>query len=227
MKWILTAASCLLLFGCTSGGTEAQRSGSASTEAQTPFVPLGSSEPSQSAAGEGVDPCKLLTHDELRQIGGQVAGEGGPGQAGGMPNCEWPLGDGSYIQVIATTSPNWAKTVPEAIRSLERSRLVGDTETLRRLREVWELVERQDLKAKQACALFSAMLELHGRPAGLSRVVAVTPTRQNPLAVTGQTCSSGRFTSVMIAKNPEGLVRPFPLEQVSKALDSAHSRALG
>lgn len=145
-----------------------------------------------------------------------------------MPNCVWPLSDGSYIQAIATTSPDWAKTVPQAIGALERSGLVSDAEILRRLREVGELIEGgRDINGTQACAVFSAMLELQGRPAGLSRIVTVAPTRQNPFAVTGQTCTDGRFTSVMIARNPEGLDEPFPIEQVTKALKSAHRRALG
>lgn len=126
------------------------------------------------------------------------------------------------MQAIGTSSPEWAQSLPESLRALEASGLGTDEENLKRLRDGAELVEAgTGLSPIKACSLFSAMLELQGQPRGSSWIVTVVPTRKDPQGVTGQMCSRGRFTSVLVA-NQEGLVEPLPGAQVAKALKSAH-----
>jgi hypothetical protein len=110
---------------------------------------------------------------------------------------------------------------------MEASGKFTDTENLRKLREGAQLVEAgQDLDADDACSLFSEMIELQGQPASSQSVVTVVPSRDDPKAVTGQICSGGRFTSVMVAST-SALDVPLPLQQVAQATKVAHRRALG
>ncbi len=131
------------------------------------------------------------------------------------------------MQAIGASSPEWAQSLPDNLRALEASGLVKDQKSLKRLRDGAELIEAgTDLSPAKACSLFSAMLELQGQPRGTPWIVTVVPTREDPQGVAGQMCSGGRFTSVLVA-NQEGLVEPLPVEQVAKALKSAHRNNAG
>jgi hypothetical protein len=110
---------------------------------------------------------------------------------------------------------------------IEAAGQFSDTENLRKLRQGAQLVEAgEDLDADDACSLFSEMIELQGQPPGSQSIVTVIPSRNDPKAVTGQICSGGRFTSVMVAST-SGLDIPLPLQQVAHATKFAHRRTLG
>jgi hypothetical protein len=134
--------------------------------------------------------------------------------------------DGQYVQVISVDSSEWGQALPELLRVVDAS-AIADGAGIRRLLEAAELVESgQRLSPDDACSLFSKLVELQGQPPASSRIVAVVPTRQNPQAVSGQQCSQGRFTSVLVA-NQAGLNEPLPLEDVAKILQAVHSRTVG
>lgn len=131
------------------------------------------------------------------------------------------------MQAIGSSSSEWARSLPEALRAIEASGQFADAGNLKKLRDGAELIEAgQNLDPNRACSLFSDMLELQGKPEGSSWIVTVVPTRDDPQAVTGQMCSGGRFTSVMTA-NKRGLQEPLPVQRVAQALKSAHRKNLG
>jgi hypothetical protein len=113
------------------------------------------------------------------------------------------------------------------VRALEASGQFSDAENTRKLRAAVGLLEAgQDLDPHEACSLFSQMLELQGRPPKTSFAVSVIPTRSDPKAVSGQMCSVGTYTSVMIA-DVKGLDGPLPIDEVAKVAKLAHRRAIG
>jgi hypothetical protein len=135
--------------------------------------------------------------------------------------------DGRYVQVVGIEASEWARSLPEIVRALEASGQFSDAENMRKLRAAVGLVEAgQDLDPHEACSLFSQMLELQGRPPKTSFAVSVIPTRSDPKAVSGQMCSVGTFTSVMVA-DAKGLDDPLPIDEVAKVIKLAHRRAIG
>lgn len=111
---------------------------------------------------------------------------------------------------------------------MERSGLFADPENERKLREGAALIaSAKGLDDTQACELFATMLEVQGLRTGSLEVISVIPSREEPGAVAGQTCTAGRYTSVMLARNQGTLEAPLPMDQVATALRTAHRRSLG
>lgn len=102
------------------------------------------------------------------------------------------------------------QTLPDIVRALEASKEFSDVENLRKLRAAAKLLESGDkIDSREACSLFSQMAELQGRPPKTTFLVSVIPTRADPKGVSGQMCSVGTFTSVMLA-DTTGLEDPPP-----------------
>lgn len=191
--------------------------------AAAPASPGNTSTPTAST----LNPCDLLTARELKSLAGGPVSAERRGLTSGLANCQWATLDGGFVQVIASASPDWAQSLPAAIRAFEASGLATDEEHLKKLHEGAALVEAgQELSPIEACSLFSDMLVLQGRPEGSSWTVTVAPTRADPQAVTGHVCTGGRFTSVTIG-NSTGIQKPLPQRQVAQALVAAHRRNLG
>ncbi|HET8961986.1 DUF3558 family protein [Nocardioides sp.] len=217
---LLAIASCVLVVGCSSGDTREPAASSSSTGTSP-------TETSATPSAAPSDPCDLLPNREVEQVAGGAVGAARSGMTGGLTNCQWAIADGGFVQVIGSTSSTWAQSLPDALRALESSGQFTDSANLRKIRAGAELVEAgQELDPVEACSLFSEMLELQGQPAGSRWIVNVVPDRENAMAVTGQQCTEGRFTSVMIA-DETGLGEPLPIAPVSEALRSAHRRNLG
>lgn len=215
---IAAAVSCIFAAGCSSGEDKQESSESPSSGSTPP--------PSASSAATSVDPCDLLTQTELEELAGDPVGDPKPGLTGGLANCQWDTSGGRFLQVVGASSSDWAHSLPEILRTLEDADLLTDPENRRKLREGAELIEAgQELNPGQACAMFTEMVELQGQPAGTTSIVTLVPNRRDPQAVTGQMCSGGRFTSVMIAAQG-GLEGPPPTERVGKALKIAHRRTI-
>ncbi|PUA82232.1 hypothetical protein [Nocardioides currus] len=51
---------------------------------------------------------------------------------------------------------------------------------------------------EQACATFSDLLELQGLPDDSHQTVNIVPSREDPQAVSGQSCIAGTYTSVAL-----------------------------
>ena len=224
VRALLVIASCVLIAGCSSGDAKEQAAVPSPSDTTTPEA---ASTPSPSASVASSDPCDLLSDRELHQLAGGAVSAARPGMTGGLANCQWATSDGRFIQAIGSTSPYWAQSLPDALRSIESSGLITDAEDLKKLRDGAKLVEAgQDLDPVKACSLFSEMLELQGQPEGSLWIVTAVPNRETPMAVSGQMCSGGRFTSVMVA-DEAGLEGPVPIEQVAQVLGSAHRKNLG
>ena len=182
--------------------------------------------PVPEATGIEIDGCALLNDDELETLAGEVVGGARPGMLpGGMPNCRWSLSNGSFIQVIAASASDWARSLPEALRAIEATGAAIDPDQVKALRDAARLVEGGgQVEPDEACELFSQMLELRGEEPGQDHTLNVVPSRDDPHAVNGQMCSDGRFTSVMIASD-DGLTEPLPMQLVIDATQIAHGRA--
>jgi hypothetical protein len=155
------------------------------------------------------------------------AGDAKPGLTGELPNCQWTRPDGRFLQVIGVDASQWARSLPATIRAIEASGEFSDTENMRKLRAAAALLEAgQDIDSTEACSLFSQMLELQGQPPNTSFGVNVIPTRSDPKAVSGQLCSVGTYTSVMVADS-NGLESPLPISAVGSVAQSVHRRVIG
>ena len=221
VRRLLVLASCVLVAACSSTDSQPR------SESTTPNATSPSPTASTTSSAKAVDSCDLLSEAELAALAGEGVSEAHPGLTGGLANCQWATADGGYVQTAAATAPEWAQSLPEMFRAIEASGRFTDAENLRKLREGARLVQAgKVLSPVAACALFSEMLELQGQPAGTTSIVNVVPSREDPQAITGQMCSGGRFTSVMIASQT-GLDEPLPVEAVASALRSAHRRSMG
>lgn len=56
------------------------------------------------------------------------------------------------------------------------------------------------LDATEACAYFSELLAIQGEDAGSNMVISYLPNRRSAIAVNGQSCQSGVFTSVVVGR---------------------------
>ncbi|MFB6720182.1 hypothetical protein ACFCV3_08495 [Kribbella sp. NPDC056345] len=219
MRILIGALALALASGCSSAELNSAR------PEPTPTTAPASTPATASNSKATPDACDLLTASELAQLM-EGAGDAKPGLTGAVPNCQWSRPDGRYVQVIGIDASVWARSLPEILRALQSSGMLSDTENARKLRAAVKLLEAgQNLDPDEACSLFSQMLELQGRPPKSSVIVTVIPTRANPKGVTGQMCSLGTFTSVMVA-NEKGLTDPLPIDKVSTAIKQAHRRAI-
>lgn len=120
----------------------------------------------------------------------------------------------------------WAKSLPATLEQLERSGLIKDAENKRKFAIAADLVRQgKDIPPAEACTLFSAMLEVRGQEPGSLETVSVIPSSEEPIAVSGQSCRDGRFTSVTIAREAGLEADPFA-DPILTALDAAHARAI-
>ncbi|WP_088319949.1 hypothetical protein [Kineosporia sp. R_H_3] len=209
MRLLLAVASCVLLAACSSSGPPA--AGQVSTVRAT------------TAAG-AQDACRLLTETDLTNLVGFHA-QPEHGRTGGLPHCRWWNGKGAYVQAASVTSPEWAQALPEVARDLEPAGLVSNQQNLESLRTAAARVTAGEaLEPDEACSLFSQMLELQGQPAGSTSVVTVFPTQESPQGVTGQVCTDGRFSTILVY-DVKGL-RPDTLTPaVAALLPTVHERA--
>lgn len=221
MRVALISALLLAMSACSSPN---QPEAAPSEQASSPE----SATQSDDTAGAGsADACDILSQAEAESLLSSSTDGPQPGMTGSMPQCQWAAKDGSYVQVISLEASEWARLLPEVLRNLESSGLAAGAKNVKKIRRGAALVEGGGtLGPVEACSMFSTMAEWQGVPPGSSFVVNIVPTREEPLAVTAQICSSGRFTSVMVA-NPSGLEAPLPERPVLLASQKAHRRSTG
>lgn len=218
---ILVAAMVLaLVIGCSSTDDKSSPPAAESTPTAAP-------KPTPTAkSASAPDACDLLTTADLAKIL-EGAGDPKPGLTGGIPNCQWADANGRYVQAVGIDASEWVRSLPDIVRALEASKEFSDAENLRKLRAAAKLLESGDkIDSREACSLFSQMAELQGRPPKTTFLVSVIPTRADPKGISGQMCSVGTFTSVMLA-DTTGLEDPLPVDAVGNATKTAHRRAIG
>ncbi|WP_200882751.1 DUF3558 family protein [Amycolatopsis sp. MJM2582] len=214
---VVAASAMLLLAGCSS-----DKSGSAPQGKVAESAAPSSADPAvETAAPDAL--CELLTPADLSMIAGE-ASEPKALAVGGLPACHWETPAGGRVQVIGTSAEKWATQLPAAIEQVKKSGLLDDPETARKLEAARDLIASgKEIAPDRACELFSTLLEVQGLPAGSSRTVNLIPTRENPKAINGQTCSGGRFTSVqLVAPNLSG--SDDEASKMSSVLTKAHER---
>ncbi|MGW5705454.1 DUF3558 family protein [Amycolatopsis japonica] len=217
---VVAASAMLLLAGCSS-----DKSGSAPQGKVAESEAPSSADPAaETAAPDAL--CELLTPADLSMIAGE-ASEPKALAVGGLPACHWETPAGGRVQVIGTSAEKWATQLPAAIEQVKKSGLLDDPETARKLEAARDLIASgKEIAPDRACELFSTLLEVQGLPAGSSRTVNLIPTRENPKAINGQTCSGGRFTSVqLVAPNLSG--SDDEASKMSSVLTRAHERNRG
>lgn len=230
MRSLLTVATVALalISGCSSSddddasGVDESPSVSASTT-----EPVESQNPDESSGTASQSSCDLLSDADVERFLGVTGITGTPGGIGIVPGCQWVSDDGKYMQVIAVDASDWAKQLPDTLEQAKASGLFRDAANLRKLRQGAALVaDGKDLDPDQACAMFSMLLEeLQGQPEGSTMIVNVIPTPAEPNAVAGQTCTEGRFTSVMVA-DPKGLTEPLPTSAIESLTKSVHEKVV-
>lgn len=145
--------------------------------------------------------CELLTEAELTELSGEPLSEPVLGSTAGLPVCQWRSPDGVGIQLVSVPAATWAKQVPAILEQIQASDLLHkDPEFGRKMEDVRRLLKSGAARDPDgACALFGGLLEIQGQPAGESSVINLIPTKDDPQAISGQSCSQGMYTSVLLA----------------------------
>ncbi len=207
---ILLVVAALTAAGCGGGATTG--TGGSTTETG------GSTGTSDAAAG-----CRAYD-DVAAALAGSSVGEGEETTVAGLDACRYPDGRG-YVQISHVSAAGWAAQLPEAIRQVEASGLISDADGQRKLDEAKAIIASGGTSDAEACRAFGLMASLQNREAS-DRVVNVVPSRTDPRAITGQTCTDGVFSSVLVVGDPTVDVATLT-PKVETALDEVHRLPLG
>lgn len=219
----------VLATACSSGATEDPNATGSTAQAQRDISSVSASPSDEVQPEPAADDkvCALLESDEVAAVLPDAAAEPAPALTGGILSCQWPSEAGTYVQLMSTRASEWSRALPGLVAQLEAGGVITSQKALSKLRAGARLIERDGAVDDQmACDLFSRLLELQGQRPGTHHIATIVPTRDDPQGVTAQICTGGQFTSVMVA-DPAGLAAPLPVEQVVRAAQLAHRRALG
>lgn len=192
--------SVTLLGGCaspTAGDGRAADGAAAPVRASTPVE--------DPAPATGAAACSLIEADQVSALAGRTLD--GPHEttvAGDedFPACVWGDPAGTTVQVSRVPAEDWAERLPEMLQQLEATGMVDDAENTRKIREASGLVDAgEQLDAGKACEIFSTMIEIAGGGPGRTESVNIVPTLEDPQALTGQSCSDGVFSSVLVMRD--------------------------
>lgn len=171
--------------------------------------------------------CRLLNAKDRLALAGVVTDEEAPvGMKTAGKQCRW-IASKSRVIIETTTaeSPEWAEKVPGVIDQMESSGLLSD-EDLREIAESRKILDGPEpVDPVEACELFTTLAEIGGAPSESDMIVNYLPFGTDRMAITAQTCTSGRFTSISLAK-PKIAESAQIEDAMRKALETAHQRAL-
>lgn len=191
--------SVMLLAGCASPTAGDDRPADVGT------APGGASSPvERPAPTAGATACSLIEADQVSALAGRTLD--GPHETNvagdeGFPACVWGDPAGTTVQVSRVPAEDWAERLPEMLQQLEATGMVDDAENTRKIREASGLVDAGErLEAGKACEIFSTMIEIAGGGPGRTESVNIVPTLEDPQALTGQSCSDGVFSSVLVMR---------------------------
>ncbi|MFD4960270.1 hypothetical protein [Microbacterium sp. NPDC058389] len=184
----------VLLVGCTQLGATAQSSTSTTATATPSVAP---SEPNDS-------PCTLLDSATLESLidsapsGSEVTVPGSD-----LPACQFGDITELGVQVARVPAGEWAGSLPaivDGLRALPEGTL--DPAVMKQLEDSSEAIAAGAVTpAGEACGYFSSLLELQGQEPGTTRSVSYYPDMETAIAVTGQQCVDGIYTSVVVGKD--------------------------
>lgn len=220
---VLTAA--VALTGCSS---EAEP-GAAPTPS-TP--PSGSPSPAAPAADEPADEGAAVSCEEALPVTALVELAEQPldgpidDSVSGLRACRWGSPDDVGVQVVTLPAEAWSRQLPAILEQAEASGLATSARERRKLEAAREALESGDVDGGRACDLFGVLLEIQGRPPGSRRIVNIVPTRENPQAVSAQTCTEGTYSSVLLIAPGLGGTEE-EAARVSAALETVHAAGTG
>jgi hypothetical protein len=87
--------------------------------------------------------------------------------------------------------------MPDVINQLRLSGALGP-DNQKKLDDAAELLDSEGVDPASACELFSVMVEQAQNKPGMTTVVNYIPTREDPQAITAQSCIDGVYSSVML-----------------------------
>lgn len=226
----------LALTACGGGDPESGGTGSETpapgdgTPTAQPDSTAGPGTPSGGATvADAPEICRLLSAKERKSLVGKEVDRVIPvSGAGAGYTCRWveanSLSPSTLVQVTAMPSPIWAKTLPAALQQMEQNKDQLSAPDRKELARAQRLVANgKATNPKLACGLFTTLSEIGGAPKGAEYTVNLLPVGQN-LGVSAQTCTNGRFTSVVFTK--PGLKRSEQLNDRAVAvLRQVHDRA--
>jgi hypothetical protein len=195
-----------LLAGCSSddSSSKAASSDESSSSTPSPSESESASESATESASPGAAdaaPCESLDANDLQALTGKDLGTGNVGQVGALPACQWGSPSSAGVQAVSVTAEEWGAELPGLIQQVKASGAFDDAANTKQLEKASKLVEQgKQLDADQACNLFSELAELQGNKPGQDTTVTLLPTSDNPQAISAQTCTDGRFASVLVIK---------------------------
>jgi hypothetical protein len=222
----MVLASVVVLAGCSSDGSDSSDAPSAAAGATASSkTPSPDSQATPGATSTAA--CNLLTDKELTELSGQRLPAPATGSTAGLPSCSWGSPSTVGVQVTSVPAAVWADQAPAVLSQIERSGSLtaknrAKVQAARRLIESGKASAGQN----QGCELFQVMLEIQGlSPAG-TRTVNVVPSKADPQGISGQECSGGAYTSVLLVA-PDLTGSEDEGNRVVEALIRAHERAVG
>lgn len=220
----------VLLAGC--GGDTDDGADGADGANSTDSTARADEGPGSSTSEGAAEACAARLTESPALAGVGTLGEATTTAVGGVEACRAPV-TGSEVGVVAvqlidTSASAWVEGLPAALEQVLDAGIVTDEAGLAKLREAQELLESgEGLGDAAACDLFQTIVvELQGAAPGARSVVNSVPTEEAPLAVNGQACSEGSYTSIQV-ENPDGVRGGAVLEEfVRGALDDFHDGPL-
>ncbi|WP_295775772.1 hypothetical protein [uncultured Microbacterium sp.] len=117
--------------------------------------------------------------------------------------CEFGALEQSGVQVSQQPADEWAQSLPSLwaqLKATADSRMMSAPSVSRLDDAVRRIESGRHLDATEACTYFSDLLAIQGQDAGSNMVVFYLPNKPSAIAVSGQSCQSGVFTSVVVGR---------------------------
>lgn len=183
------------------------------------------------SGADGVDVCALLSEKARSDLAGtpintqlDVAG----------PTADYAcrfgndpvLAAGPVVQVQSLNASLWARDVPEVIAQLRASGNPLAQTQKTKLDAALRLVgDGKDVDPAIACTVFVDVAIANGATEDPTRFVSLVEVAPGVAAVTAQTCTDERMTSVLLT-GPEVTGSPAEQDATLAALDIAHETAI-
>ena len=189
------------------------------------------SSPSPEAPGKDSKGCTLLTSKERRSIAGEELDVVAPSQdAKSTLKCRWvnslSTPAPTALSVESTPTQRWVLGIPQQVDSTIASGR-SERKYAKPLQAAKKKVnERADeIGDKEACRMFSLLLEATGHKKGASQIVYIQPAGAGGITSIVQLCTDGVVTLLMY--DEKGLAPSVALgEAVLRLAKAAHKRAI-
>ncbi|MGN8552204.1 UNVERIFIED_CONTAM: DUF3558 domain-containing protein [Microbacterium sp. SLM126] len=212
------AAVAGILFSVVLVGCSQTDPGESSTSVKTPDSSAVGASPGGEAAGS---PCSLLDDATLAALIG-TAPQGAEVTVPGSDLRACQFGDITErgVQVTQVPAGEWAHALPamvESMKDLPAGTL--DASVMKQLEDASDAIAAgATIAAEEACTYFSRLLEIQGQEPGTTRAVTHYPDFESAIAITGQQCIEGTYTSLLVGR-PDLTDDPEIVDQVSNVLD--------